>query len=400
MAGVKESGGRVVVLGGGVVGAAVAYYLTQKGHRNVTVVERCAVACAASGKAGGFLGGSWGDGSPTQELHRKGFAAHAELAATLGLASYRRLSVLSATPSSPHRGSRAGAAQAAALGCPWLDGGLSDVRLLDSNAAQVTPRELTEKLVEAAVAAGAALLTARAEGVTLGSDGRVCGVRLAGVEEALEAEEVVVAMGPWAVEAERWFPALSVPMEGIWSSSLVRGAEGLAPFAVFTAEDERHGTHLELYPRPGAEGLYVCGLGGSRHLSPAEICDTPPEAVVADNARVAAAEAALLSISPSLAEHGATRLAQACMRPCSADGLPLVGRLHRCGPENVTVATGTNCWGILWGPAIGKAVAELILEGSSSIDLSPFNPERFSTSGTKGGKRGRHMGETSVGEQW
>ena len=38
------------------------------------------IACSASGKAGGFLGEAWGDGSSTEELHRKGFALHRQLA--------------------------------------------------------------------------------------------------------------------------------------------------------------------------------------------------------------------------------------------------------------------------------------------------------------------------------
>jgi len=45
---------RVVVVGGGIVGASIAYHLSLKGYKP-TVVERAQVASAASGKAGGFL---------------------------------------------------------------------------------------------------------------------------------------------------------------------------------------------------------------------------------------------------------------------------------------------------------------------------------------------------------
>ncbi|MBI1735456.1 MAG: FAD-binding oxidoreductase [Candidatus Rokubacteria bacterium] len=45
---------RVIVGGAGVVGASVAYFLARRGVA-VTVVERSGVACAASGKSGGFL---------------------------------------------------------------------------------------------------------------------------------------------------------------------------------------------------------------------------------------------------------------------------------------------------------------------------------------------------------
>ena len=45
------------------MGASVAYFLTRRGVA-VTLVERTGVACAASGKSGGFLALDWCDGSP------------------------------------------------------------------------------------------------------------------------------------------------------------------------------------------------------------------------------------------------------------------------------------------------------------------------------------------------
>src|SRR5689334_24230136 len=69
----------VVICGAGVIGACTAYFLSCRGV-DVTVVERTDVACAASGKAGGFLALDWCDGSPLDALARRSFALHAELA--------------------------------------------------------------------------------------------------------------------------------------------------------------------------------------------------------------------------------------------------------------------------------------------------------------------------------
>jgi len=44
---------RTLVVGGGVIGASIAYRLASRGA-DVVVIERSAVACAASGKSGGF----------------------------------------------------------------------------------------------------------------------------------------------------------------------------------------------------------------------------------------------------------------------------------------------------------------------------------------------------------
>src|SRR5689334_3604394 len=73
---------RVVICGGGVIAACTAYFLASGGVE-VIVVERNAIAGAASGKAGGFLALDWCAGSPLDGLARRSFALHAELAADL-----------------------------------------------------------------------------------------------------------------------------------------------------------------------------------------------------------------------------------------------------------------------------------------------------------------------------
>ncbi|CAE7247581.1 unnamed protein product, partial [Symbiodinium sp. CCMP2456] len=73
-----EEGKEVVICGGGIVGCATAYFLTLKGLRPV-LIERAAVAAAASGHAGGFLARGWGSGA-TEALHHQGFDLHEKLA--------------------------------------------------------------------------------------------------------------------------------------------------------------------------------------------------------------------------------------------------------------------------------------------------------------------------------
>lgn len=66
--------------------------------------------------------------------------------------------------------------------------------------------------------------------------------------------------------------------------------------------------------------------------------------------------------------------AQCGLRPCSPDGLPYIGKLSNT--KNVTVATGHAMMGWSLGPATGKLVAEIISEKKTSLDLTPFFPER------------------------
>ncbi len=70
---------RVLIVGGGVIGAAIAYFLSRRGAQAI-VVERTDGACAASGKSGGFLAFDWGDGTSLEPLARRSFALHANLA--------------------------------------------------------------------------------------------------------------------------------------------------------------------------------------------------------------------------------------------------------------------------------------------------------------------------------
>src|SRR5439155_5138460 len=69
---------RILICGGGVIGASIAYYLSCRGAEAI-VIERTGVACAASGKSGGFLALDWCDGTRLEPLARRSFALHARL---------------------------------------------------------------------------------------------------------------------------------------------------------------------------------------------------------------------------------------------------------------------------------------------------------------------------------
>lgn len=66
---------RVLICGGGVIGASIAYFLSRRGAKPI-VIERTGLACAASGKSGGFLALDWCDGTPLQSLARRSFTLH------------------------------------------------------------------------------------------------------------------------------------------------------------------------------------------------------------------------------------------------------------------------------------------------------------------------------------
>ncbi len=63
-------------------------------------------------------------------------------------------------------------------------------------------------------------------------------------------------------------------------------------------------------------------------------------------------------------------------RPCSADGLPYIGRVKKY--NNLLVATGHSMLGLSLGAGTGMLVDELINNKKPSMDMSPFNPGKFS----------------------
>ena len=148
---------RVLICGGGVIGASIAYFLAPARSRRRSSSSGPGVACAASGKSGGFLALDWCDGSPLEALARRSFALHASLAERdrrrLGLSAPRhlwRICQRRADGRAPRRRHRA----RLALGRAWPSAAASARR---ETTAQVHPGLFTAAMMRAAQAHGAEL---------------------------------------------------------------------------------------------------------------------------------------------------------------------------------------------------------------------------------------------------
>jgi D-amino-acid dehydrogenase len=60
-------------------------------------------------------------------------------------------------------------------------------------------------------------------------------------------------------------------------------------------------------------------------------------------------------------------------RPCTPDGLPLIGATRS---PRVYAAGGHGMWGITLGPATGELLAEQMVTGTAPAALAPFSPLR------------------------
>jgi glycine/D-amino acid oxidase-like deaminating enzyme len=354
---------RIVICGGGAIGVAIAYFLSRRGARPI-VIERHAVAGAASGKSGGFLALDWCRGMALDRLARRSFALHAELAEALGNPwGYRRLATFGGHAVEHDTGRSPGKR-------PWLSPSVAITGQLGSpqTTALVEPRAFTMGLMRAAEAEGAALRHGTVVGLVRLPTGAISGVVLDS-GEIVEGDAVVIALGPWSILATRWLPLPAV--FGTKGHSLVfETGETIPAEALFLEYQEASGEILtpELFPR--ADGTtWVCAVSSD---APVPI---DPADVVADDGAHARLETMCRTISPALAAASIVAR-QACFRPVTEDGLPLIGGVP--GVDGAYVATGHSVWGMLNAPATGEAMAELILDGQARhVDLAPFAPGRL-----------------------
>ncbi len=359
---------RVLICGGGVIGASIAYWLSLR-QVEAVVIERVAIAAAASGKSGGFLARDWCDGSPLEALARRSFELHARLADDLGGAwGYRRLDTLGVVASA-----RRDVAAYRRLEAPdWLGPEAAVHARLGTTetTAQIDPADFTKAMMAAAIERGARLQIGCVTGIGLAADRTAAdGIIVDG--ERLAGDAVVIAMGPWSGLACEWLPQPLPAVHGLKGHSLVfRSASPISAHALFVEMEAADGTFdaPEIYPRPDGT-TYVCGVSGESAL-PADPSDVAPDAGAYETLRAMTAR-----LAPELAA-GELVAAQTCYRPVVRDGLPLIGRVP--GVAGAYIATGHSVWGMLNGPATGEAMAEMIVDGAAAaVDIAPFDPARL-----------------------
>lgn len=248
---VGPAGPRVVVIGGGVVGASCAHFLVKRGYKPI-VIEQCGVACHSSGKAGGFLALNWTSGA-VGKLAMASFKLHQELAEEFGAEriGYRQMKCVEC-------GFGSSLLQGGSPEQAWLDktSGFSRELGTYGTVAQVNPKWLTEALMETCVTKGGQLIHAKATGVDIvHEEGGLQRVRAVLTDSGeVECDAVVVAMGAWSEQASSWFPGSGLPSQTVGHKyTSVIWDTTTDDTAVFL--DSRY--EVEIYPR--AYEVYACG---------------------------------------------------------------------------------------------------------------------------------------------
>ena len=372
-----RSSADVAVIGGGVIGLAVAWRAAQHGLR-VTVLERDQVGGGASHVAAGML-------APISEAR-----ATEQALLELGLASARAYpafveELIEASGRDPGYlpcGTLAAArdhdeAQALdrelalrrRLGLPVERLRASEARELEPALAPalrlalevpddhaVDPRRLCAALAEAAARAGVQVRAGTTVAGLLVSQRTVDGVALAGGER-LAAEHVVVAAGAWCAQLEGVPASAWVPVHPV-KGQILRMRDPAGPGLLTRALRMRGG-----YVVPRGDGRYVLGAtmeerGFDTTVTAGAIFELLREAV---------------ELLPGVAELAIEELS-AGLRPGTPDNAPAIGPGSIPG---LHWATGHFRGGILLAPITAEIVAAA-LAGERPHELAPaFAPTRF-----------------------
>jgi len=362
---------RFVVVGGGVVAAAVAYHLARWGA-SVVVVEGGQAGTATNAGAGiicpwtaplegacyrlccegarhypDLLAMLADDGEAETGYARTGTLWVSESAG----APHEMAALLRRRPGAPDMGELTALAPGEPAGLfPPLAPGLGGLWI--SGGARVDGRAIRDSLLRAAVRRGAHRVAGNA---TLSrAAGRVTGVTAGG--DRIGADAVVVAAGAWTAEvcAGVGMRLPVGPQRGQIVHARLPGTD-TASWPVVLADRD---PYLVAFPA----GRVV--LGATREQAGFQYHTTV--------GGIGGLLAAAAGLAPGLreAELLETRVG---FRPVTSDGRPLLGQLA----EGLIVAAGHGPEGLTAGPWSGLTVAQLAVGEPAVTDLTPFDPSRF-----------------------
>jgi len=372
-----------VVVGGGIVGASVAWALARRGVGRVALCERQVVAAGASGRTGALLRRHYSN-RPEAILAHRGwqiFAGWPEIVG--GPPVHTPCGLVVTVDAGPGREeNRARLHRNVALqngvGIPSRVVSAADLadlqpfaRVDDLHVAAYEPDSgyvdaiaATQGMSRAAERAGATVHEGCAVLGIETAGGRVVAVRTGGGR--VETGVVVWAAGPWSVDRLVEI-GVSVPV----AATRVQVAVAQRPLAM--AED--HFVWLDtvagFFCRPWGPGRTLVGLAGGDQHDPVDPDAFDPRLDPGAGDRAIAAMARRMpAMAAARPLHG-----HAGLYDVTPDAHPIIGP---AGPDGLFLALGFNGAGFKKGPAVGEALAEAITVGRSSlVDLHPFRLDRF-----------------------
>jgi D-hydroxyproline dehydrogenase subunit beta len=377
----------VIVIGGGMIGAACAYYCTRAGLR-VTVVERASAGSGTTAACEGNILLSDKEPGPELDLALLSARLWTELAAEHGAGAFEyqaKGGVVVATSEATAAGLAGLTARQRRSGVDAVDVGAAELRELEPNLtpaavggayypqdAQVQPMLTAARLLELVRRRGGRVLTGTAvTGFVRGPDGAVLGVRTdSAAEPAILGAATVNAAGTWSgpVSELAGAPVPVLPRKGFILVTeplprVVRHKVYTAEYVANVASDDA-GLETSVVVEGTSAGTVL--IGASRERVGFDRSFALP--VV----RRLAAQA--IGVFPFLERVSLLR-GYLGFRPYCPDHLPVIGADPRA--PGLLHATGHEGAGIGLAPGTGALIAQLITGAAPGLDPHPFRPHRF-----------------------
>ncbi len=378
---------RVVIIGGGVIGASIAYHLTKLGWRDVVLLERRQLTAGTTWHAAGLITSAGMSSETMIWMSRYTRSLCVSLEAETGQATgFRPIGHLhlATTPARLETLRREAAfarghgvddqeLSAAEFGRHWPAAKTDDVlaAFYVADEGRVNPADLTMAYAKGARMGGARIIEGvAATGVTQ-ARGRVTGVVTD--RGVIRAEYVVNAAGMWAREVGAT-AGVSVPLQAAEHYYLITESVDWAHPDLPVVEDpDRYG-----YYREESGGILV-GLF-EPEAGPWALDGVPPEVAFASLPpnwdRVGPYLTGALDRFPSLRDVG-VRTMFCGPESFTADGAPQLGE----SPElrGYFVAAGLNSLGILFSGGVGSLTAAWIADGVPPVDVTGLTVDRTQT---------------------
>ncbi len=371
----------VIIVGGGVIGLSTAYHLARKQAGRVVVVEQDALGSGSSSRAAGITNSLMWTETGTRarqigvEWFRRlsdeldGYTYHNEhgclnLFAGALPAEYQNLFTLYERLGAP---SEVLDSQEVRRRWPVLNPPEDAVALWDPQGGYSEPDEYIPALARKLTELGVEVTEHEQVEEVLLRGGRVEGVRTQ--RQLIQADAVVSTVHSWSLPF--WKPmGLCRPFKNFVHQRYVSGPR--------TEPLEYPPVNAHMY------GGYIRPAKGNRILLGTETMDREEWKVESTDFRMTDVtplatlrdEAVRLfkDFLPPLAEVG-WESEHVGLIAFSADGEPILGPIQ--GIPGFYVGTAFHSGGFSYNTVAGLLLAELVVDGQSSIDISGFSPDRF-----------------------
>jgi sarcosine oxidase subunit beta len=365
----------VIVIGAGVQGASLAFHLASRGV-SVTIVERSTVAAGATGRSSGLVRVYY-DLLAESRLASESYGWFADWRERVGgECGFTRTGFLWIEPveriarveanSASHRELGVDSRIIDAAGIRELFPGLEvgdEVAAYEPSSGYADPFLTASGFLAAAKQRGARLVPGAEVTAIRTAGGRVTGVDT--TRGSLDAPVIVNAAGGWAGRVAA-LVGLDIPVT-VWRHDT--GYLGV-PASVARPIPVVIDVVNAMYFRPEGEDMVLVGLEDDNQMGGSPDRDTSD---ARPDFRDLAAERIIRRV-PGLID-GTFRTSHSGQDGLTPDQRPMLGAF---GPDGFYLDCGHSGTGFKTAPAVGLAMAELIVDGAArTVDIAPFAPGRF-----------------------